>query len=224
MAQTKGCPASHCLNQPLCRSAQFLCCCCALEEGLIRVNFHNVFPQLQYHKESRFPVQIWSQNALILTFFCNSYVLIQALTFLLLPRSSLASKDHSDGFLKHEHLSPLGSKLKFTSSFHTKTTEQLSGSASPQHALLDWNQETSERKALGPISNHTSALGMQHLHHESASYSSCMVQPTAFPTRSKEVLELIHTLSHFCRGGSSRVRAGPVLTATEAGGCDLWVM
>lgn len=115
------------------------------------------------------------------------------MTFLLLPRSSLASKDHSYDFLKHEHLSPLGFRLKSPSSFHTKTTEQLSGSASPQHALLDWNQEPSERKALGPISNHTSALGMEHLHHKSASYSSCMVQPTAFPARNEELLELTHT-------------------------------
>lgn len=62
VAQTKGCPASRCLQQPPCCSAQFLCWCRALEEGLIRVRFHKVFPQLQYHKESTFPVQIWSQK------------------------------------------------------------------------------------------------------------------------------------------------------------------
>lgn len=136
---------------------------------------------------------------------------IQALNFLLLPRSSLASNDHGNDFLKHEHLSPLGTKLRFTSSFHTETTERLSGSANAQHVLLDWIQKPSERKVLAPISCHTSALGTRHLHHDSASCSSCVVQPTAFPARQKETSEFTHTHGHFCRVGP--VRAGPALSS-----------
>lgn len=78
-------------------------------------------------------------------------------------------------FLKHEHLSPLGTKLRFTSSFHAETTKQLSGSANPQHVLLDWNQNPSAKKALAAINSHTSALGTQHLHRESLGRHSCVV-------------------------------------------------
>lgn len=68
--------------------------------------------------------------------------------------------------------------MRFTSSFHPKTTKQLSGSANPQHVLLDWNQKPSAKKAFGPISSDTSALWTQHLHCESAGQHSCMVQPS----------------------------------------------
>lgn len=61
--------------------------------------------------------------------------------------------------LKHEHLSPLGTRLRWTRSFHAQTTKQLLGSANPQHVLLDWNQQPSAKKALVPINSHTSALG-----------------------------------------------------------------
>lgn len=89
-------------------------------------------------------------------------------------------------FLKHEHLSLLGTKLRFTSSFHAETTKQLSGSINPQYVLLDWNQKPSAKKALAPINCHTSALGTQHLHRELAGQHSCVVQPTAFPARHEE--------------------------------------
>lgn len=56
---------------------------------------------------------------------------MQAMNLLLLPRSSLASSDHGNDFLKHEHLSPLGTQLRFTSSFHAETTKQLLGSTGP---------------------------------------------------------------------------------------------
>jgi len=89
-------------------------------------------------------------------------------------------------FLKHKHLSPLGTKLRFTSSFHAETTKQLSGSTNPQPVLLDWNQKPSAKKALAPLNSHTSALGTQHPHRESAIRHSCVVQPTAFPATSEK--------------------------------------
>lgn len=121
------------------------------------------------------------------------------LLILLLPRSSLASSDHGNDFLKHEHLSPLGTKLRFTSSFHAETTKQLSGSTGPQHKFLAWNQKPSAKKALAHINSHTSALGTQHLSRELPGQHSCRVQPTDFPKASEEedaALQLGPTHTH----------------------------
>lgn len=124
-------------------------------------------------------------------------------------------------FLKHEHLSPLGTKLRFTSSFHAETTRQLSGSTNPQCVLLDWNQKSSAKKALAPINSHLSSRDTAPA--PPVGRRNCVVQPTAFPARSEEeeddcfgVQPHAHTLNHFCRVRSSRGWASLGFMAAEA--------
>lgn len=127
------------------------------------------------------------------------------LLILLLPRSSLASSDHGNDFLKHEHLSPLGTKLRFTRSFHAETTKQLSGSTGPQHKFLAWNQKPSAKKALAHINSHTSALRDTTSVPRAARPAQLQGAAHRFPKskrgggRCSAARPHTHTHHHFCR-------------------------